>query len=156
MAKMIVIEGQVPVSGKELRKSDVVQRLEDWQDRLKKLFDQIDQWRVQTLPNVESSRDRTFQIEEELMRKFGIKPGTVPTYTITQGSKRLSFVPSGLWIIGANGRVNVVGGKKEFMLVDMAEPGSCKSKWMLVSHDHRKVLEEFDRNKLRVLFEKAA
>jgi len=152
------IGASAPESSSEIQvtREHVLARLDNWMRRLNQLYDRVDRWRKEALPATKSIREETFQAEEELMRHFAIKAGKVPTYSIINGEKRLDFIPSALWIIGANGRVNILGKKMHFILVDMSEPDDKQPKWMVVSPDSRIVLEDLDKEKLADLFARAA
>jgi hypothetical protein len=84
------------------------------------------------------------------MRQFGIAPREVPTYTIFKGKHRIAFVPSALWVAGANGRVNITTNVKQHVLVDRADAGH-ESKWQLVVDDFKRLLVPFNKSQLRRL-----
>lgn len=87
----------------------VVARVNDWITRLHDLKILIRGW----LPEDMSIVDRPpTRMHEELMRKFNVPPASMPTFEVVQGSKKiLRAQPKGLWIIGANGRVDLVTAK---------------------------------------------
>jgi len=60
---------------------------------------------------------------EELMRRFQVSSVEMPTYGIVRDNARLMRVqPKGLWVIGANGRVDLVTKAASLILVDASEP----------------------------------
>jgi len=65
------------------------------------------------------------------MRLFKIGKRPQPTLTVLspEGAK-ISIKPKGLWVIGANGRVDIYSGKGVFTLVDVADPFKAP-KWVL-------------------------
>jgi hypothetical protein len=67
---------------------------------------------------------------EELMRKFNVGPAEMPTFEIVRGTERVMRVqPKGLWVIGANGRVDLITKNASYILVDESEPSSVTSDW---------------------------
>jgi hypothetical protein len=124
----------------------VSERLDDWVSRLNGLYDQLDLWMAQ-IPYDRIQRDALRQAVEPFMRRFHIQPRKVPTYTIFVGNRRVSFVPSVLWVAGANGRVNATTNVKQHILVDRgdAERGS---KWQLVVNDFNRLLVPFNKTQL--------
>jgi len=59
---------------------------------------------------------------EELMQSFKIQPTEVDTADILKGKKIvLSFKPKGLWMIGANGRIDIISRVGNYILIDTAD-----------------------------------
>jgi hypothetical protein len=54
------------------------------------------------------------QVQEPLMKRYNIQPTSVPTLKIFAGNSKIEFIPSALWIIGANGRIDLSIDKKQF------------------------------------------
>ena len=84
------------------------------------------------------------------MRKYGVPPREVPTYTVFKDKQRIAFVPSALWVAGANGRVNITTNLKQHVLVDRAESGH-ESRWQLVVDDFKRLLVPFNKSQFRRL-----
>lgn len=109
----------------------VTERLSDWLQRLDNLKRDMQAW----LPAGYSLRDRPpVPIHEELMRKFGVAQEKMPSFDIVHvGTPILRIQPKGLWTIGANGRVDLVGRKGTFILVDDSDALSGNPKWEFYS-----------------------
>ena len=116
-------------------------RVEDWLDRLNRLRSNIADWLKDT-PDLSSLTiaDRpSAMMSEELMIRFGVAPIQMPVFEIRKGEQRLvRFQPKGLWIIGANGRVDLVTRNAAPILVDQSEPLASRSDWRM--YDSRKAV----------------
>lgn len=130
-------------SGKWSKRS-VQDRVSDWIQRLNVLYEKLDLW-IANYPDAKVRKGSLTQLIENLMTEHSVAPRQVPTYTILRGKKRIAFVPSAIWLIGANGRVNVSTNTKQHMLVDL---GGCEGKasnWQLVDTSTRTMLRAFNR-----------
>jgi hypothetical protein len=123
----------------------VKDRITDWVARLERLYAQLDEW-VQRVPDVRVERDTIQQVIEPLMERFSVPPRDVPTYTVFINKMyRVAFVPSVVWIVGANGRVNVTTNVRQHTLVDAGGENGAPSRWHLVGDDWNKPLIPFNR-----------
>jgi hypothetical protein len=85
-------------------------------------------------------------MHEELMRKFNVPPTQMPTFEVIRGTERVMRVqPKGLWIIGANGRVDLITKKASYILVDEAEPSTPASNWHYYASGDKRRATEFDQ-----------
>jgi hypothetical protein len=117
------------LTGQALNKEAVAFRVKEWNERLNELYGQIIEW----LPKgyTADSSDSVI-MNEDMMKKFKMPAIKLPVLNIAKGKEvLLTFKPKGLWVIGANGRVDVLCSDIAFMLVDMAEPFSGTD-WRLV------------------------
>lgn len=126
------------------RKGEVERRISDWVRRLAGLYDQLDGW-IAGLPDVSARREGQTQLIEHPMKEAGVRPRTVPAWTALRGKKRVSFSPSSLWILGANGRVNVITNSGAHVLVDLGGVEGGPSDWRLVDTSRRNMHRPFDR-----------
>jgi len=128
-----------------MTKRRVEERIRDWRRRLRGLFAQIEGWTRYMRDRPSVSKGVTQQRNEQMMREFGVAPRQLPTLTIhcLQGS--IEFAPSCLWIVGANGRVNVSVGDTPYTLFDMGGEDRQPSDWQLQNRDPDIVLEPFTR-----------
>lgn len=111
-----------------LSKTHIEDRVSDWQDRLGRLLTRIEAWGTSHGWKVE---DRTaVESHEELMKRFGVGPISLPSLRLTQDERVIWVQPKALWVIGANGRVDVFTTKGSFVLVDLAAYGS-PANWTL-------------------------
>src|SRR5262245_33479882 len=116
-------------------REQVLRRLNDWRDRVHKLYADIER----TLKNSGYALDRQGKhtSAEELPQRVGLLPSEEPAVDILRivrpdGTNAAMIIPKGLWVIGANGRVDLrvlpsVGSSETYMLVDQSSPFSAKS-----------------------------
>lgn len=89
-------------------KSHVSKRVKDWVSRIEALYTTIESSVAKT-QNLRTDRSRAISMSEELMQKFSVPDQQLPVLDISNGRDPIvSFIPFGLWIIGANGRINVI------------------------------------------------
>ncbi len=116
-------------------RSEVEERIEDWIGRLEGLYTQVEAWYRQLPPAgfQQFVHGQVLQNEEEVMRKFDVPPRMAPTCAVLYGRGRLSLAPSGLWVIGGNGRVNATTNTRQFVLLDMGGQEGAPSDWHVVT-----------------------
>jgi len=129
----------------------VLDQIDDWVARLNHLYDTVDEW-LADLPHDRVKRQKLRQTIEPFMRQHKIPPRDVPMYTIFRGKHRVAFVPSALWMPGANGRVNITTNVKQHILVDRGNT-EHGSKWQLVVDDFNRPLVPFNKSRLVSLLE---
>lgn len=115
----------------------VLQRLRDWRDRVHKLYDEIE--RVLQGTSFRLNREGKHISAEELPQRVGVPESEQPKIDIlrvvrSDGTNAAVLYPRGLWIIGANGRIDLritpsVGGSETYMLVDLSEPLAGRAQW---------------------------
>ena len=114
-----------------LTKADVERRVEDWLQRLERLYRGIAQWADERGWSVD--RAQTVEIHEELMRRFAVPARRQPVLRIEDGHSGYAlFKPKGLWVIGANGRVDLFTSRGVYILVDFADH-FAEPNWMIIS-----------------------
>lgn len=106
------------VTNEHINPTEIRKRIEDWKDRLNALYDQIKGF----LPEGWEARSGIpLEMNEQMMRNHGIKPKSLPTLDLVgEGGRIARVTPRGLWIIGANGRVDLKYGDRHYLIVDMA------------------------------------
>ena len=114
-------------------RDNVSLRIEEWRKRLSTLFAEIKSWLPRDSQIIEGE---IAQRTEELMVRYGVTPKNLPTLAVLRGKHRISFVPSALWVIGADGRVNVTTNKTQLILVDQRLTQSSESQWKIVLRQH--------------------
>lgn len=120
-------------------------RVADWIARLERLYAQLDEW-VKEMPDTTISRDAVDQVIEPLMKQFKVPAQPIPTYTaFVQKKWRVAFVPSALWIVGANGRVNITTNVRQHILFDLGGRNCAPSDWRLAVEAAKKFIVPFDR-----------
>ena len=107
------------VTDETVDKAHVLRHVDDWQQRLHGLCDRIEGW----LPDGWTvQRETSVSMHEGLMRKFGIEPRRLPTLRCERGKETLvTLEPEALWIIGANGRVDLTCDTRHYLIVDLAD-----------------------------------
>jgi hypothetical protein len=100
----------------------VEERVKDWIDRLHALFRDVRAWAIENGWRVNDSG--TVGMHEELMHKFGVPATKQPTLRLDRDHGYALFKPKGLWVIGANGRIDLHTSKGTFIIVDLAERGA--------------------------------
>jgi hypothetical protein len=122
--------------GRDYRKrlhDRVEKRVEDWLERLQELRLQMLEWlqtpEFETLSIVDQPPATMF---EDLMRRFAVAPREMPVFELRDRAKRvMRFQPKGLWIIGANGRIDLITKVAAPIVVDRAEPLTRPSDWQI-------------------------
>lgn len=104
-------------------------RVEDWKIRLANLFEFFE--RQLSDRSFSVSKSSTVLMNEELMQKFFIKPVELQSmHVLKDGKTILMLKPKGLWIVGANGRVDLMTPTDSYFLIDTAEFGR-ESEWVI-------------------------
>jgi hypothetical protein len=106
----------------ELSAHEVHERVEDWLRRLDDLFARIRSWAVAHGLSVKDGEPRPML--EERMERVGEAAREQPTLVLRSAEGwEISIRPRALWVIGANGRVDVLSRKSGvYVLIDRAEP----------------------------------
>lgn len=134
-----------------LERKDVLNRVEDWESRLSSLFTQVQQWVVEC-PTLQVDMSRSVTMSEQLMRNFGVSDRELPILDVLQDQEAVaSLVPRALWIIGANGRVDLItrGGTQILVHDTTLEPPM----WQVADQSDRTKLSLFDKHKFFELLE---
>lgn len=110
-----------PSNDPEVTETYVRHRLDDWFKRLGTLLSDIRVWGHNHGWTVEDAAP--IPMNEEIMQRFDIDERLQPAMTLRDPSHREIWVwPKALWVIGANGRVDIFSRKGVFVLIDRAEP----------------------------------
>lgn len=123
-------------------------RVADWQRRVLDLKELINNW----IADDSSLRivDRTpITFQEELMEKFGVPASPVPSFDIYRGSARtMRFQPKGLYVIGANGRVDFTTKTQSVIVVDRSEALAPRSEWLMYLSNSRHTAKPLTKQSL--------
>lgn len=111
----------------------VVWRVQDWIARLGELRHRFETWIAESQnPGLQIAERHSVQMYEDLMRRFKVPAREMPVYEVVQNGARLMRVqPKGLWVVGGNGRVDLITKRESLILVDASESGSAKPDWQL-------------------------
>ena len=140
--------GTVEQKARRPSKTYVQKRLRDWKRRVEALFRQIERWAVDEWGEQSVSWGKRMQRQEYPMKRAQVAAREFPTLHILAGKRRVDFLPRCLWIIGANGQIDVLAGSSAYALVDMAEEDGQPSNWEISNPNPRVVLEPFTREVL--------
>mgnify|MGYP001342180468 CR=1 FL=1 len=104
-------------------KARVVERVDDWVRRVETLYTLIEHV-VANVAGVACEKSSNMTMHEELMHKYGVPPQQISILDIRKNGKIVvSFKPVGLWVVGANGRIDILMKKGGYYLVDKADFG---------------------------------
>ena len=104
-----------------LTKEDIEKRIDDWVLRLSDLYSSIREW-LGSVPSYAIKERSDVTMYEELMQKYDIPQKTLTSLDIYDDDRIIATIkPIGLWIIGANGRVDILFNRGAVTLVDEAE-----------------------------------
>lgn len=146
-------------------KKRVEERLRDWERRLRNLFGRVEQWSIAQWGEGCVTWGSIVPPREYPMEEAGVGPHRLPTLTVRAlppesgfRPSTISFAPRCLWIIGANGQVDVsVECDRRFVsqqaavhhvLTDLGGKDGLPSDWHIRNRNPRKVLEPFTRGVL--------
>jgi hypothetical protein len=144
---------------KAVEASRVIERLKDWARRIDGLYDFLERTLGDRLVFDRSGEHRS---QEELVQRAAVPPEQVPPVKILtiknpDGTLRAIVQPRGLWVIGANGRLDlrIVGpgntSRSPYILIDRSRPMSGQpGTWYIVDPadrtTQRPLTEEVVRN----------
>ena len=105
--------------GPPIDSAHVQMRVDDWLRRLDQLFDSIRKW---ALANGWTFTDGKLRMLEAMMTTCDIPARDQPTLTLKSPAGAVVLVkPKALWVIGANGRVDLYSSQGAFSRVDVAD-----------------------------------
>jgi len=107
------------VTAEDLPREHVVRRIDDWAERIGKLYDRISGW----LPgDIKVDRSDTISMSSNIMTATGVTSRSLPVFRGRRGQAvALTIEPEGLWIVGANGRLKAYGAGGFAHIVDRAK-----------------------------------
>jgi len=113
----------------------VLARLNEWRDRVHRLYDAIER---ELGPDFAFTRAGKHRPQDERIRLAGLAPAIDVLEIERQGRTLATIRPRHLWMVGANGRLDLTvmrdGGRRAmFMLLDLSPPLSPESDWRLVA-----------------------
>lgn len=120
-------------------------RIEDWQNRTDNLYSEIEDW-IKDAPNYSFRLGNSLEFYEELMQKFDVPPYTLKSADIFKDEiLAVSIKPKGLWVIGANGRLDLLTDGVRYFLLDFAQAFE-EPNWTVVSSNRRTDRKKFDKD----------
>lgn len=113
----------------------VERRVDDWRLRIDRLYDDIADW----LPERWTvSEGGSVPMREELMQRFDLPARDMPVLSLHRDGSALGRLePRGLWIIGANGRIDLILPDEHFLFVDRSDSFESPD-WQVASIENRR------------------
>ncbi len=106
------------VTSKSIDAPYIQRRVDDWIRRLDSLYRELSV----ALPEGWLTEAGAVTMHEELMRKFNVPPASVPTLSfVHESGATASLMPRGLWVIGANGRLDLTADRQRYIVLDLAD-----------------------------------
>ena len=117
----------------------IQRRVDDWIHRVRSLHAEL----AAALPKRWSTKAATVTMHEELMRKFKVPAASVPSLAfVHESGATASLVPRGLWLVGANGRLDLTANGQRYIVLDFADSFTCP-KWHVCTAQDRRNREPF-------------
>lgn len=126
------------------KKKEIALRVQDWIDRIDALYALIREV-LAGHENISICTSHSVFMHEELMQKCNLPSVKLPALDIKKNNQIVvTAKPVGLWVIGANGRVDLLSEKGSYILVAQAAHGT-KPNWQVFSPSNREKSVKFDR-----------
>ena len=121
----------------ETTKAELEKRIQDWKNRISSLYNLIEKW-IESMDGYRVERQKLVRMHEELMQNFLMRPENLKVLDIYYRDRIVVTVkPVALWVLGANGRLDILYKNGAVILVDQAK--SFKTpKWVAFSTGNRK------------------
>lgn len=134
----------------EINKSYIESRVQDWIYRVNDIYSLVKET-LSSINGIEFSETKNVSMHEELMQQYDVSPVNLPVLEIRNKEELIdSFKPIGLWVIGANGRIDILTKRGSYILVDTSENESS-SKWKVYAPENRKESVDFDEAFIKAL-----
>jgi hypothetical protein len=135
-------------AAQELTTELVQSRVTDWKSRLRALYDDVEN-AARRASIIRVSRDGMPGRHEGPMQRFGIPAPMLERLTVSGRAGTLEIVPVALWVVGANGRADLVitersGRRHAAILADVGERGGSTPHWQLFEQGGRNDGADFD------------
>lgn len=116
---MIDYDFPSPTQAEAPNRQDVEDRVDDWLRRLDALFAEVRDWAGRSGWTVSAAG--TIPMREDMMDRAGVAERRQPMLRLEgEGGRYAWFKPKALWVIGANGRVDLYTSGGIAVLVDVA------------------------------------
>ena len=115
-----------------LSKEHIEKRLEDWKSRISNLYSSIENW-LASNPSYSIKIQTEVPMYEEIMQQYQVGSTTMKVLDIYKGDHIVASIkPIGLWLIGANGRVDILCKNGTATLIDKSDKFE-KPEWIAYS-----------------------
>lgn len=137
------------VGNASITREEIEARVKDWLQRLENLFTSVQNWA--TMRDWTVTDVGTVVMNEELMHKFDVQARELPTLKIDGKAGAYALLkPKALWVIGANGRIDLYTSKGTYIIVDKA-PRFDVPDWRIFRADTKGEGRSFDPSLLEEL-----
>lgn len=111
----------------------ISERVKDWINRLKNLQETVTTWVCESgIEGLTVESAEPCLMREELMVNHNVQAAKIPSFRVLRNRSQVAlFRPKALWVVGANGRVDIITQSGAPMLVDASEPMTPKPHWKL-------------------------
>jgi hypothetical protein len=134
----------------DINKAHIEKKVRDWTERVNKLYSFVRN-HLSNIKGIECKTSKNMTMYEEQMKKFDVPPANVPILDVYKENILIaSFKPLGLWVIGANGRIDVLTKTGVYILVDLAENGR-DAKWEVFTPTNKQKAQSFNANFVKKL-----
>jgi hypothetical protein len=107
--------------GSVFDRAQLVERIEDWVGRIEGVYARVEEWASHL--GLRAERARTILMSEELMQNFAIPDRELAILDLSRvDAPVMSVVPVGLWVLGSNGRIDILTREGSAILLDTAQP----------------------------------
>ncbi len=107
---------------------EVRAQLADWLRRLDDLYAAIETWATGQGWRIEDGEPAP--LEDDRLQRLAIGPIQQPALVLhAPTGQRVSIRPKSLWVIGANGRIDIFAPGRVYVLIDVAE-GMTPPRWL--------------------------
>ncbi len=138
----------------DIDQSYIKERVKDWKDRLNHLYLLVEEILFDQ-KNIVCKKTRHTILYEELMQKYNVNSEDIPILDIYKNKMIIAtFKPVGLWVIGANGRIDILTESGAYIVVDTAETGK-KPAWKVFTPKNRKSGKNLDSSLIMELVNQA-
>ncbi|MEL6059880.1 MULTISPECIES: hypothetical protein [unclassified Methylobacterium] len=117
-------------------------RVGEWRDRIDALYRQLRDWSPE---DYKLDTSQHLRMHEGLMKNYGIPPIDLPVLNIYDSvGWKAKIVPYGLWIIGGDGRLDLLAGARRHLITGV--PPSAGSGWRISEPGARGNMKALDRS----------
>ena len=128
----------------EINKQYIENRVHDWVNRLNSLYTFIEN-SLSNNKHIAFKRNRLMIMNEEMMHKYDVRPEKISLLDIYKDNKIVATLkPIGLWVIGANGRVDILTDSGAYIVVDIARNDQEEPYWQVYTPKNRKKSSHLD------------
>ncbi len=132
------------MSDQQITKEYVEKKIQNWKARITNLYSIIAEW-LKFSSAYSTKKQSSIKMYEELMHKFQIPPTSLKVLDIYYKDHIVATIkPVGLWIIGANGRLDILYKNGSITLVDESEQFK-EPEWFAYSRSGKDNGKSFDQ-----------